>query len=161
MLPEIHSKAEYQKKINFLATFFEDFALENHDESTGILTIPSITFGKPRFSKDMFVVPIQMNIDAGEGNFSRFLQQIDEKSGSIKEKDFYQSSYTKEKEPIPIMSIDALSLVYPKEKTALATLFSSSYEQGKKTYSFTVSISAYFQATKEMIEIYGGGKKIK
>lgn len=160
VLPEVHSASAYQKKINFLATFFEDFALENNNDGSSI-DIPSIDFGKAREEDDIFVVPIQMTVEAGESNFYRFLEQIDEKSGSIDPNDFYSSSYTKEKEPVPVMSIDALSLVFPKEETAVSKLFSSSTQKKKKTYTFTVSISAYFQATEEMKEMFGSKKRRK
>lgn len=161
ILPEVKSDSEYQEAINRLAVFFEDFALY-YNKGNSPLELPSIDFGKPKESSDgsMFILPIQMTIKASDKNFRIFINQINKRSGSLDEKDFYLSSFTKKKEPIPIMSIDSLNISLPKEEQKK---FSSLQKYNKKketeTLSFSVSLSAYFKSTEAMKSRFGTKKK--
>ncbi len=161
ILPEVGSDSEYQEAINRLAIFFEDFSIF-YNKGSSPLELPSITFGKAKESEDgaMFILPIQMTIKASEKNFNLFIDQVNTRSGSIKEKDFYLSSFTKKKEPVPIMSINSLNISLPKtEKTSFDFLNPKKDKQEVNTLNFSVSLSAYFKATPYLQEKYGKKKK--
>ncbi len=163
ILPEIHSTSEYQSSINRMAMFFEEFSI-HPGKGYSPLHLPSISFGKPKEKDGVFVIPIDMTIEADRKSFNLFLDQINNKSGSFNPDDFYYSKLSQKREPIPIMSIDSLNISLPTVKQASFQFIKSSLEKKndkEKNLSFSVSLSAYFKATDKMKELYGGGKKRK
>jgi hypothetical protein len=162
ILPEIKSeipeeaKAEYEVIKNRLAIFFEDFSM-SYDKGASPLEIPNISFGKAKEKGDFFVIPVLMNIKASEKNFVLFIDQINKRSGSLNPDNFYLSSLSKKKEPVPVMGIDSLNISLP--KTEKLSLRKSSSDSKNGTLNFRVSISAYVKSTPEIQEMFGTKKK--
>lgn len=125
-----------------VAKFLEEFAI-GADTPSHPMKIESVAFAPVKEKNDYKILPFRLSVEADEYNFKRFMKQVGELSGSLQQQDFYRQL-----KPIPIMSIESISVSLPEEKDidpALQTLSGGTVQKQVPTFVFNVEMQAYFR----------------
>lgn len=156
ILPAVDVIDDYQIKINEVATLLEDFSRSS--EETFI--IKGVNFSKPQNKDGFYRIPIRLSLEATQGSFKDFLVNIVDKSGSVNEEDFFEK-VEGNRIPIPIMTVDKLSISYPSSyATQKDFIFSSSSSRTNTNQAtqYQLELSVYFQDTPAMKQLFGKKK---
>jgi hypothetical protein len=114
--------------INYL---LDEFQTENNTSLNPVF-ISNVSYGKGKIEEDYAVLPFTLSLTASRDNFEKFLRFIFN-SGSLDER-------------TRLMSIQAISIDFPKEASAFQTATPTQSDQ----ISVSIALYAYFQIPPEV-----------
>ncbi len=127
-----------QNPTDQVVRFLEEFSLAS-DTKSHPMKIENISFSSALEEESYSVLPFRMSVEADEYNFILFLERV-KNSGSLKKSDFYKL------EPVPIMSIESISVNLPEQRINTPRIISLGDEGLEvETFIFTVEMEAYFR----------------